>query len=84
MKTFFNIDERSIISIYKGLKPNRTDIINRINENINFVEEKETRNIMQKIINKLKTISDIDFSQIDLNDTLNDVPADLLDEIIAQ
>jgi len=81
MKIVFNIDERSVISIYKGLNPNRTNVINRMVEQIDYVEEKEIELLMNEIINKLKILSDEEFLKIDLKDTLNDLPADRYDEI---
>lgn len=68
----FNIDERSIISIYKGINPNRTSIINRILSNINYVEEKDLKELMNITATKLKKIDDKEFLTLDLDNTLNE------------
>lgn len=77
----FNIDERSIINIYKGMVSNRTSTINRILSNIDYVEEKDLKNLMNITANKLKKITDEDFSKLDLKDTLNEIPTDEIDWI---
>ena len=68
----FNIDERSIISIYKGIEPNRTSTINRILSNINYVEEKDLKELMNTTAIKLKKIDDEEFLTLDLENTLNE------------
>ena len=74
----FNIDERSIISIYKGISPNRTSTINGILDNINYVEE-ELKELMNKTAIKLKKITDEEFLNLDLQDTLNETPIDMVE-----
>lgn len=74
----FNIDERSIISIYKGISPNRTSTINGILDNINYVEE-ELKELMNKTAIKLKKITDEEFLNLDLQDTLNETPIDMIE-----
>jgi hypothetical protein len=68
----FNIDERSIISIYKGIEPNRASTINRILSNINYVEEKDLKELMNTTAIKLKKIDDEEFLTLDLENTLNE------------
>ena len=68
----FNIDERSIISIYKGIEPNRVSTINRILSNINYVEEKDIKELMNTTAIKLKKINDEEFLTLDLENTLNE------------
>ena len=75
----FNIDERSIISIYKGINPDRTSTINEILSNINYVEEMDLKSLMNKTAEKLKKINDEDFLKLDLEDTLNETPIDMVD-----
>ena len=75
----FNIDERSIISIYKGISPNRTSTINGILDNINYVEEEELKELMNKTAIKLKKITDEEFLNLDLQDTLNETPIDMVE-----
>ena len=53
----FNIDERSIINMYKGMTANRTSTINRILSNIDYVEEKELKDLMNITATKLKKIT---------------------------
>ena len=68
----FNIDERSIISIYKRIEPNRASTINRILSNINYVEEKDLKELMNTTAIKLKKIDDEEFLTLDLENTLNE------------
>lgn len=75
----FNIDERSIISIYKGIEPNRTSTINRILSNINYVEEKGLKELMNITAIKLKKIDDEEFLNLDLEDTLNETHINRID-----
>jgi hypothetical protein len=75
----FNIDERSIMSIYKGLNPNRTLVINRILTNINYVEEADLKNLMNVTAEKLKKITDEEFLNLDLENTLNETSIDIID-----
>lgn len=72
----FNIDERSIINMYKGMTANRTSTINRILSNIDYVEEKELKDLMNITATKLKKITDEEFSVLDLEDTLIETPVD--------
>lgn len=52
----FNIDERSIISIYKGINHDRTFTINEILTNINHVEEVDLKELMNRTAEKLKKL----------------------------
>lgn len=75
----FSIDEKSIIDIYKNPALNRKETIDKMKQNIDAVDNKEIKTIMEGLIEKLSTINDEDFKNIDLRNTLHATPADIVD-----
>lgn len=67
----FSIDEKSIIDIYKDPALKREETIDKMKQNIDAVDNEEIKTIMEGLIEKLSTINDEDFKNIDLRNTLH-------------
>ena len=65
---FFTMEEKMLMKIYHGPKKNRNTVIAEMKEALPFVDTKETREVMNNVIEKLAAISDDMFSHIDFSD----------------
>ncbi|MCL2593101.1 MAG: hypothetical protein FWD82_07020 [Defluviitaleaceae bacterium] len=72
MSSLFNIDEKSIIRIYKEDINTREDTIITLNAILPHIELEEMKNVIISIIEKIEKISDEDFNRLDLSETLFD------------
>ena len=67
----FNIDEKSIIRMYKDITPNRKDAIIKLSAVLPYVEQEEIKRVIISAREKISKISDTDFNNLDLSDTLS-------------
>jgi len=72
VSSLFNIDEKSIIRIYKEDINTREDTIITLNAILPHIELEEMKNVIISIIEKIEKISDEDFNRLDLSETLFD------------
>lgn len=69
MKKKFNKEEITIMSFYNC--SSRSELINKLESIVDKIEESEVKIEVEEIINKLKSMTDIEFKEIDFKEIID-------------
>ena len=72
-KMKFNADEMMVMAMFE--QPTRTETMRYIEEVVPFVEDAEVFPLVASTMKKMRSISDMEFSELDLKPYLQDVVA---------
>ena len=66
----FNIDELTIIKMYRDFTPDRTRILATLNDVLPLIDDLDVQKTVESTIRKIIALTDETFSKLDLSDTL--------------
>ncbi len=69
----FTTDEKAIIKLYTGFKPERDKLLESMHQSLPLVEIREIAEPMNSVIRKVNAMTNADFSKIDLSNALDTV-----------
>lgn len=69
----FTTDEKAIIKLYTGFKPDRDKLLESMRQSLPLVETKEIAELMNSVIRKVNAMTAADFAKIDLSNALDTV-----------